>query len=83
MYIDDHAYIYTHTNIHIHKYIHIYICIQHTYKTSIQNMTKQSINGNTHGYTHILNLYDLIPQNGQTYRIKFLGMFDNTMGSGF
>ena len=45
-------------------------------------MTKQNIHGNIHAYTYILNLYDSIPQNSQTYSIKFLGMFDNTIGSG-
>ena len=44
-------------------------------------MTEQNIHGNIHEYTYILNLSDLIPQNSQTQPIKFLVVFDNTMGS--
>ena len=47
--------------------MHAYIRIQCTYKTSIQHMAKQNIHGNIHAYTHISNLYDLIPQSSQIY----------------
>ena len=33
--------------------------------------------------SYILNLQDLIPQNGQAHTINFLGLFDNTMGPSF
>ena len=76
---DAHTYIYTHTNIHIHKYIHIYA---YNAQTKHIQKTKQNVHENMHANAYILNLYDLIPHNSQTHPIKFLVVFDNTVGSG-
>ena len=41
-------YIYIYTCKYTYTQMHTYICIQYIYKTSIQNMTKQNVNGNIH-----------------------------------
>ena len=50
-----------------------------------QKNSEISLNKNSKccfSYLHTYKPFDLIPQNGQTYTINLLGMFDNYMGSG-